>query len=113
MQHSGFEDKLLSKLDKLDPDQLQSYLTRALAQKQFLLTILDHLEEGILVTETDLTILFVNRRARMMLGWPRERGFVGENLAERIAEEHPLHEIVHSLQTNPRSLEGHEFPFGA
>lgn len=113
MQPSGFEDKLLAKLDKLDPDQLQAYLIRQRAQKQFLLSVFDHLDEGIIVTDGELRILFVNRRARSMLGWPRDRTSVGERLDERIAEDHPLYEIIHSLKNDLRSIEGYEFSSGA
>ena len=113
MQPSGFEDKLLAKLDKLDPDQLQAYLNRQRAQKQFLLSVFDHLDEGIIVTDGELRILFVNRRARSMLGWPRDRASVGERLDERIAEDHPFYEIVHSLKNDLRSIDGYEFSTGS
>jgi PAS domain S-box-containing protein len=112
MQPSGFDDKLLARLGKLDPDQVQNYLARLLAQKQFLQTIFDHLDEGIIVTDGDLSIFFINRRARSMLGWPRDRSFVGEDLSERLAQDHPLHDIITSLRGRLRAIEGYEVAWG-
>lgn len=112
MQSSGFEDKLLSKLDKIDPDQVQGYLSRILTQKYFLQTIFDHLDEGIIVTNRKLVIFFVNRKARSMLGWPRDRILTGENLDLNLAADHPLHDTLIDLRNRPRAIEGFEFAHG-
>lgn len=112
MQPSGFEDKLLAKLSKLDHDQVQNTLARILAQKQFLQTIFDHLDEGVIVTDGELAMLFVNRRARSMLGFPRERSLLGESLKDRLDEDHPLHDIIASLVGHPRAIEAYEVAFG-
>ncbi len=111
-QGSGFEDKLLARLDKLDPDQIQSYLARLLGQKQFLETTFDHLDEGIVVTDAALRVLFINPRARAMLGLARGRTLVGEDLAARIGSGHPLAETITSLRLNPRPIEGYECSIG-
>lgn len=112
MQPSGFEDKFLSKLGKLDPDLVQNYLARLLAQKNFLLTIFDHLDEGIIVTNRNLAIFYVNRKARSMFGWPRDRSFAGEDLEAHLADGHPLHDTIHSLRGHPWAIEGYEFASG-
>ena len=112
MQPSGFDDKLIARLGKLDADQVQNYLARLLAQRQFLQTIFDHLGEGIIVTDARLAIFFVNRRARSMLGWPRNRNLIGEDLAERLAQDHPLRSIIDSLRGRLRAIEGYEIAWG-
>ena len=112
VQPSGFDDKLLARLGKLDPDQVQSYLARLLAQRQFLQTIFDHLDEGIIVTNAQLAIFFVNRKARQMLGWPRDRNLVGEDLCERLAKDHPLRDTVASLRGRLRAIEAYEIAWG-
>lgn len=112
VQPSGFDDKLLARLGKLDPDQVQAYLARLLAQRQFLQTIFDHLDEGIIVTNAQLAIFFANRKARQMLGWPRDKNPMGEDLGERLAKDHPLRDVVDSLRGRLRAIEGYEIAWG-
>ena len=111
-QPSGFDDKLIARLGKLDADQVQNYLARLLAQRQFLQTIFDHLDEGVIVTDARLAIFFVNRKARSMLGWPRDRNLLGEDLGERLAANHPLRDVIQSLRGRLRAIEGYEIPYG-
>ena len=112
MKFAGFEDKLLAKLDKLDIDQIQQVLGQILGQKQFFGTLLDHLDEGVVVTNRALELVFANRRARTMLGWRRRRGEEGEDLLELVAADHPLRELLESLRGNPRSIDAHECTYG-
>ncbi len=112
MKTAGFEDKLLARLAKLDPDQVEGYLRRLLAEKQFLLSVFNHLDEGIIVTDGSLIIQFINRRARSVLGWPRDKDHLGEALDRHVAPDHPLREIIGSLRQDLREIEGHECSFG-
>ncbi len=108
----GFEDKLLSKLDKLDPDQVQNYITHLLGQKQLMQTVFDHLDEGIVVTDLNLRVLFLNRRARAMLGMSRVRSIVGEDLIARMPPDHRLAATIESLRGRLRPIENYESPYG-
>lgn len=108
----GFEDKLLSKLDKLDPDQIQIYITHLLGQKQLMQTVFDHLDEGIVVADLNLRVLFINRRARAMLGMSRVRSIVGEDLVARMPPDHRLAPTIDSLRGHLRPIEGYESPYG-
>src|SRR5690606_18407292 len=112
MNHSGFEDKLLARLDRLDPDQIQNYLTHVLGQRQFLQTIFDHLDEGILVTDASLRVLFANRKSRQMLGLSRSRPMIGESLLARLPADHPLTAFLEDLRENLRPIESYEFTVG-
>jgi PAS domain S-box-containing protein len=109
---AGFKDRFLSKLDKLDPDQIQNYVTRLLGQKQLMQTVFDHLDEGIVVTDLNLRVLFVNRRARTMLGMSRLRSIVGEDLAERMPNNHALAPTIKSLRGHLRTIDGYEANYG-
>lgn len=111
MKKAGFEERLLSKLDKLDADQIQGYLANILNQRQFLAQIFDHLDEGIVVTTLDLKVLFANSKARSMLGRPR-MNWEGERLNEVISQSHPLAEVIGSLTDHPRRVEGYECLWG-
>ncbi|MEN6626834.1 MAG: ATP-binding protein [Candidatus Sumerlaeia bacterium] len=109
----GFEDKLLSKLDKLDPDQIQNYITHLLGQKQLMQTVFDHLDEGIVVTDRALRVLFINRRARAMLGLNRVKSLVGEDLAGRMTPSHALAPTIESLRGHLRPIANYETNYGA
>ncbi len=112
MQAKGFEDKLLARLDRLDPDQVQAQIARLMGQKQFLQTLMDHLDEGVVATDGALRVLFSNRKARAMLGLPRGRETTGEELGERLGAGHPLAELAAALKRNPRAVEEWEVQFG-
>ena len=108
-----FDDKLLARLDRLDPDQVQSYLAHVLGQRQLFQTIFNHLDEGVIVTDSELRMLFINRRARTMLGWGRARkSDLGEDLGRRLASDHPLRDTIDSLRGRVRAIESYECPWG-
>ncbi len=113
MKRVGFEHKLLAKLRKLDHEQVQNYLSGLLNQRQFLQTILDHLDEGLIVTSGQLSLLFANRRARTMLGWPRGKAYLGDNLTDRIGKDHPLGDIIRSLGGHFRAIDNYECAYGS
>ena len=96
----AFEDRFLSKIGKIDRRDIRDYLAQLLSRKQFLETIFDHLNEGIIVTDPELSIIYSNRMARQMLNWPKRRRFLGENLAERCPEG-PLREILENMARRP------------
>jgi signal transduction histidine kinase len=111
MKSAGFEGKLLEKLDKLAPRQIQQILGQVIEQKQFLLTILDALNEGVIVTNDRLTLHFINPKARSMLGLPRRRTLIGEDLKALLPIENPLAEVIGSLRGNLREIKGYEAPY--
>lgn len=108
----GFDDKFLSKLGKIDSGRIRDYLAQVLSQKNFLETIFDHLNEGIVVTDNRLRILYSNRTARRMLQWPADRQFLGETLPDHTPGGE-LRETLESMQLKPRPIEGYECRFGA
>lgn len=111
MQASSFEGKLLSKLDKLQLNEIQGYLARALAQKQFQQTIFDHLDQGVLVTDEALRLIFLNRKARSMLALPPRRNLLGEDLVPLVHIE-PIAETIASLRESLRRIDGYECEYG-
>jgi two-component system, sporulation sensor kinase E len=112
MKTAGFEDKLLARLDKLDTDQIQPILMRMLEQKQLLQNVFDYLDEGVIVTDLSMKLLFANRRARSMMGWTSNRPQAGEEIHTRLKKGHPLESIIESLRGQPRVIRNHEFEYG-
>jgi len=60
---SGFLDKLIARLGKLSPDEVQNALVRLVQEKGFLEKVFDALQEGVIVTDGDGLINYVNRAA--------------------------------------------------
>lgn len=65
---SGFLDKLIDRLDRLDPDSLQTQFLRLARDRRFFETLFHALREGVMVTDAKGRILFANRSAEALLG---------------------------------------------
>ena len=72
---SGFLDKLIARIGKLEPEEVQNALVRLVREKGFLEKVFDSLQEGVIVTDSDGQINYVNRSAC---------GFFGIDAAEAI-----------------------------
>ena len=65
---SGFLDKLIARLGKLSPDEVQNALVRLVQEKGFLEKVFDALQEGVIVTDADGMITYrVQVRNRLPL----------------------------------------------
>lgn len=104
---TGFEDNFLSKLGRIDPRRVREYVARILTRKNFFETIFDHLNEGVVVTDGRLRILYCNRFARELLRWPSRRRFLAEPLDERCPEGE-LRDLLRELRAAPREIRGRE-----
>lgn len=69
---SGFLDKLIGRLDKLDPSSLQSQFLRLIKDKGLLETVFNVLHEGIVVLDNQGIIHYANTAAATLLGFPLE-----------------------------------------
>ncbi|MBI4028153.1 MAG: PAS domain-containing protein [Verrucomicrobia bacterium] len=65
---SAFIEKLIGKMDRLDPQSVASIVSMLVREKGFLETVFNALDEGILVLGDDQKALYFNRAAREMLG---------------------------------------------
>jgi PAS domain S-box-containing protein len=65
---SAFLDKLIEKLDKLDPQSLQSQILRLIKEKGLLETVFNAIHEGIIVLDQKGNIQYANNAAGNMLG---------------------------------------------
>jgi PAS domain S-box-containing protein len=68
----GFFDKLVNRLDHLDPGSLQTYFLRLAKEKGLMETIFQALEEGIIVLDPEANISYANRAAEQFLGFKLE-----------------------------------------
>ena len=65
---SAFWNKLIERLDKLDPGSVQAQFLRLAAERGLLETIFHALREGILVLDAESRIVYANRGACRLLG---------------------------------------------
>ena len=85
MDTRTFAGKFLSRLDKIDRQQIESYLSNLIQEKNFLEIIFNRMLEGIIVTDTDLRIMFMNSAACRALNLKDEPDiFAGKHLVELI-----------------------------
>ena len=80
---SGFLEKLIERIDRIGPGELQTYLLRLAREKGFLETIFNAIHEGVIVTGPDGRINFLNESACGLFGLEREQ-CLGKPLQEKV-----------------------------
>ena len=80
---SGFLEKLIGRLGRIDPEEVQNYLLRLAQEKGFLETIFNSIQEGIVVTDSSGRITYVNDAACEIFGLDAETS-IGKRLADRV-----------------------------
>lgn len=70
--NESFIDSLISKLDNLDPNNMQAFILKLFKQKGFLETIFNAIKEGVVVIDRKLKIRYANKSAADMLGLPEK-----------------------------------------
>lgn len=100
---SGFLDKLIEKMDRVDPGEVQRIVLRAVQEKGFLEKVFDTLQEGIVVVGVGGTIHYVNNAALDFFGFTRK-----ELLGQRLDDQFPgivWEDIIRGNRSVNRDLE--------
>jgi signal transduction histidine kinase len=71
---TGFLDRLIERMDRLDPASLQTYVLRLVREKGFLETIFNTIREGVIVIDKARRIRFLNTAAQGLLGIGEDAG---------------------------------------
>ena len=79
----GFIDKLLRRLERLRPEEVQRQVLRLVREKGFLETIFNAIQEGIIVTDLSGRIVYLNVAAAGFFALDPEES-IGKPLAERV-----------------------------
>lgn len=82
---SAFRNKLIERLDKLDPGSVQTQFLRLASERGLLETIFHALREGILVLDAEGRIVYTNRGACRLLGLD-EATATGQPMARYVRE---------------------------
>ena len=80
---AGFLEKLIGRLGKIGPEEVQNYLLRLAQEKGFLETVFNAIQEGIVVTDSSGRITYLNDAACELFGLDGE-GSIGKQLDERV-----------------------------
>ena len=88
---TGFMDRLIERLDRVDPESLQTHFLRLVRERGLLETIFQSIQEGVIVIDAATRISYANRAAEQMLGFSMEKTrrrpvsrFLGEIDWERV-----------------------------
>ncbi len=80
---SGFLEKLVARLDRVEPNEVQQIVTRLVREKGFLEKVFEALREGVIILDHKGVIGFVNRAACQFFGLDPERA-VGQKLSSQV-----------------------------
>ncbi|HEX3420880.1 MAG TPA: ATP-binding protein, partial [Candidatus Udaeobacter sp.] len=80
---AGFLEKLIERLGRIGPEDVQNYFLRLAQEKGFLETIFNAIQEGIIVTDSKGRITYLNDAACALFGLEAGEA-IGKRLDERI-----------------------------
>jgi len=66
---SGFFDRLVARIDKMDPESLQAQMLRLAQERGFLETIFQTIQEGVGVIDNEGKLLYANHAAEKLAGF--------------------------------------------
>lgn len=78
---NGFLDKLVGRLERLDPESLQTQFARMARERGLMETVFQAIQEGVVVVSGDATLLYANAAAERLLGIDARR-FRGRSIAQ-------------------------------
>jgi two-component system, sporulation sensor kinase E len=82
---TSFLDKLIGRIERVDPQSLQSFVLKLSREKGFLETLFNTIQEGILVIDAEGRISYLNAAASGLLGIDPERG-IGEPVSRYLRD---------------------------
>ncbi|MBT8045026.1 MAG: PAS domain-containing protein [Verrucomicrobiae bacterium] len=80
---AGFLDKLIARLDQVEPEEVQRLVMRLIREKGFLESVFEALKEGVLILDTDGQIIFLNQAASRIFGLDKVKS-IGQNLSATV-----------------------------
>jgi signal transduction histidine kinase len=80
---SSFVEKLIGRLGRIGPEDVQNYFLRLAQEKGFLETVFNAIQEGIIVTDTSGRITYLNEAACELFGL-QGADAIGKRLDERV-----------------------------
>lgn len=103
----NFIDKVLARIDRLDRESVQGYVSALVRERKEVEQILDQVNEGILLLDHQGIVKFANRRAFLWLGF--QRFFKGRSHLEELIEEPLLKRFILDRLKRPEEPASEEF----
>ncbi|CAF0702118.1 sensor histidine kinase [Candidatus Methylacidithermus pantelleriae] len=102
---NAFLNKLLHRIERLGPSEIQTYLQRLVREKGFLETIFNTLQEGVLVVDRQGKVIYGNQSVERLLGISPEE-ILGKPV-ERYIDGLDWKEVLEGEKIVSRDLEVH------
>src|SRR3954453_13365416 len=80
---AGFLEKLIERLGRIGPEDVQNYFLRLAQEKGFLETVFNAIQEGVIVTDLKGRITYLNEAACELFALENEDS-IGKRLDERV-----------------------------
>src|SRR5437764_7667821 len=80
---AGFVEKLIERLGRIGSEEVQNYFLRLAQEKGFLETVFNAIQEGIIVTDSNGRITYLNEAACELFGLESDDS-IGKRLDERV-----------------------------
>ncbi len=80
---SRFVDKLIERVDRVEPGEVQAFLNRLSEERGFFKSIFDALQEGVIVADATGTIRYINRGACRLFGLNPDEA-TGTHIGEKV-----------------------------
>src|SRR5580658_7892542 len=82
---SSFVDRVLGRLGRLPAEELQTVVERLARERQFMETLFNAIEDGVLVVDEHGRILYFNQAVTRLCNWDPER-VEGQSIKELLSE---------------------------
>lgn len=82
---TGFLEKLIARLDRLDPESVQTHFLRLAKEKGLLETIFQSIQEGVVVLDGAGSITYTNRAAGELIGY-NPQAAIGKPMSRYLRE---------------------------
>jgi two-component system, sporulation sensor kinase E len=80
---SAFIDKLIKRMDRLEPGEVQGIVLELAREKKFQEKVFEALQEGVILLDTEAKVTYVNRAACTFFGLERDQ-VLGQRLAQGV-----------------------------
>lgn len=100
MQQRAFVDRFLEHLGKINPTEVESFILRIVAQRDFYARIFETLTDGVIIIDQEFRITLVNLAARRILRWSPRIRVIGEPLLD-LLEPGALRDLAEAFAANP------------
>jgi PAS domain S-box-containing protein len=104
---SSFLDKVLGRIGRLDTEGLQTVVQRLARERNFLETLFNAIEDGVLVLDEQGRVIYFNHAVTHLLNWPADE-VEGRPIAEFLPELDWNSILARAVEGGPRVVR-HEF----